>query len=69
MLFNPMLFLGHRGEPLGACSNLFTPCGDVPVGSVGEISPPEGGGTEEAVYGWRKRGSSQGVLCLSLAGC
>lgn len=39
MLFNPVLLLGHRGEPLGACSNIFTPCGDVAVGSAGEISP------------------------------
>ena len=43
MLFNGVRLLGRRGEPLGACSDLLPPHGDVAVGSEGEISHTQGG--------------------------
>lgn len=60
MPFNPAHPLGHRGEPLGACSDLLPPCGDAAVGSEGEISPTQVG---EEVRKRQVMGGRRGAVC------
>lgn len=60
MLFNPVVLLGHRGEPLGYCSDLLHPRGDVAVGSEGEISPTQ---VREEVQKRQVMGGGRGTVC------
>jgi len=60
MLFNGVRLLGRRGEPLGACSDLLPPHGDVAVGSEGEISHTQGG---EELQKRQVMGGGRGAVC------